>query len=399
MTPDQLATLRTPAGQAALATAASAGDDPLAAAATLRRHGIAADLAAAALTQARLRRRAAAKWGPAAAELYFTQTGLEQSTRAVVARRRAHRLAAAGVRRLVDLGCGIGADSLAAAAAGIDVVAVDADPLTAAVAEANAAALGLADRVTVRCTTAESPAVTAELATADAVFCDPARRRAGTGRRTFDPAAYSPPWSFVATLPDLVPRTVLKLAPGIDHALLPAAAEAEWVSVGGDLVEATVWCGPLAVVPRRATLLAPDGTPRGELTGDGAHDAPVGPVRRYLYDPDPAVLRTHLVAEFAATVDGTLADDQIGYVYTDQPVETPYARGLEVHQVLPFSLKRLRTALREADIGQVEIMKRGTALVPDQVRRELRLRGTGAATVVLTRVADAHTALICRPLR
>ena len=43
--------------------------------------------------------------------------------------------------------------------------------------------------------------------------------------------------------------------PGIDHGLVPARAEAEWVSVDGDVVEAAFWCGPLAEVPRRATLL------------------------------------------------------------------------------------------------------------------------------------------------
>src|SRR5581483_3580377 len=98
--------------------------------------------------------------------------------------------------------------------------------------------------------------------------------------------------------------------PGIDHALVPAGAEAEWVSVDGDVVEAAFWCGPLAAVPRRATLL-PAGV---ELTGSGAAAAPVGPVRRYLFDPDGAVVRAHLVAEFASTVDGTLADPQIAYV-------------------------------------------------------------------------------------
>ena len=77
----------------------------------------------------------------------------------------------------------------------------------------------------------------------------PPTRRRGTS---------SPGW------PRRVPRTVLKLAPGIDHALIPAGAEAEWVSVDGDLVEAALWCGPLAEVPRRASLL-----PRGrhQLTG------------------------------------------------------------------------------------------------------------------------------------
>jgi SAM-dependent methyltransferase len=325
--------------------------------------------------------------------MFFTRPGLEQATRAVVAGRRAARLAAAGVRTMADLGCGIGADTIAAARAGIRVYAVEADPDTAAVAAANLAALGLDRAATVVAGRAEA----ADLSTVDAVFCDPARRHPTTGRRTFDPAAFSPPWDFLMTLPHRVPRTVLKLAPGLDHARIPAGAEAQWVSVDGSLVEAALWCGPLGDEPRRATVLR-SGAPARELTGPGDRPAPVGPVGGYLYDPDPAVVRAHLVAEFAATVGGTLADPAIAYVYADRALPTPYARCLAVTGTLPFSLKRLRAALRTAGVGRVEIMKRGSPLDPAWLRRELRLAGDRAATVVLTRVAGAPTALLCQPV-
>ncbi|MEH1012222.1 methyltransferase domain-containing protein [Micromonospora sp. CPCC 206060] len=402
---DQLAALRTPAGETALATAAGlAGGDPLAAAAALRATGVPADLAAAALTQAELRRRAVPKFGPEAAGMFFTRAGLEQATRRVVADRRAARLRAAGVTTLADLGCGLGADALAAARAGIRVYAVEADPLTAALATSNAHATGLADLVTVEC----GDATTFDVTRVDAVFCDPARRRAGTGRRIFDPTAYSPPWDFVLGLAERVPRTVVKVAPGIDHALIPAGAEAEWVSVDGDLVEAALWCGPLAEVPRRATLLrSKEGPPLNafgigrapsyHLTGSGTVEAAVAGVRRYVHDPDPAVVRAHLVAELATDLDGTLADPTIAYLYTDEPARSPFTRCIEVAEVLPFSLKRLRALLRDRGVGRVEILKRGSALEPEQLRRDLRLRGTGSASLVLTRVAGTPTVLIGHP--
>ena len=389
MNPELLARLRTPEGVTALAAAeAVTGRDPLVAASALRSRGVAPDLAAAALTQIELRRRAAAKFGTAAATMFFTRAGLEQATRAAVADRRAARLAAAGIRTLADLGCGLGADALAAARAGILVYAVESDPLTAAIAAANAAATGLADAVRVEC----ADATTVRVEDYDAVFADPARRRSGRGR-VFDPRAYSPPWDFVAGLARRVPHTVLKLAPGIDHSLLPPGAEGEWVSVGGDLVEAAFWCGPLASAPRRATLL-PGGA---ELTGTGTVAAPVSTVGAFLYDPDPAVVRAHLVAEFAAAVGGRLADPEIAYVYTDRPADTPFGRRLPVTDVLPFSLKRLRSLLRERGVGRLEIRKRGSALEPERLRRELRLSGPAAASLVLTRVAGEPTALLCRP--
>ncbi|MFI7523105.1 THUMP-like domain-containing protein [Micromonospora globbae] len=390
---DQLAALRTPEGVNALDAAARVADgDPLAAASALRAAGVPAALAAAALTQVELRRRAAAKFGPAAAGMFLTRAGLEQATRGVVAARRAERLRAAGVRTLADLGCGLGADALAAARAGIRVYGVEADPLTAAMAAANAEAAGLADLFTVEC----GDATAFDVDRVDAVFCDPARRATGTGRRIFDPSAYSPPWDFVTGLAERVPRTVVKVAPGIDHGLIPAGAEAEWVSVDGDLVEATLWCGRLAEVPRRATRTSADGERRHQLTGAGDREAAVGPVRRYLYDPDPAVVRAHLVAELADDLGATLADPAIAYLYADTPAESPYARRLEVTDVLPFSLKRLRALLRERGVGRVEILKRGSALTPEQLRRDLRLAGDTAASLVLTRVAGAPTVLVCR---
>jgi SAM-dependent methyltransferase len=390
VTDDLTTLLRTPEGVHALALAAEvAALDPLAAAASVRARGVAPDLAAAALTQVELRRRAVRKFGPSAGRMFFTRAGLEQATRAVVADRRAARLAAAGVKTLADLGCGLGSDALAAARAGLSVYAVEADPHTAALAAANVDEAGLADLITVEC----ADATTVDLAGFDAVFVDPARRRAGRGR-VFDPRSYSPPWDFVAGLADRIPRTVLKLAPGIDHDLLPPGAEGEWVSVDGDLVEAAFWCGPLASAPRRAVLL-PSGA---ELTGSGTQAAPVGPIGAFLYDPDPAVVRSHLVAEFAATLAGRLADPSIAYVFTDEPVDTPYARRLAVTDVLPFSLKRLRALLRERGVGRLEIRKRGSALEPDKLRRDLKLSGPAAASLVLTRVAGAPTAILCRPL-
>ncbi|MER6592784.1 SAM-dependent methyltransferase, partial [Micromonospora purpureochromogenes] len=276
--------------------------------------------------------------------------------------------------------------------AGIRVYGVEADPVTAAMAAANAEAAGLAEEFTVEC----GDATAFDVTRVDGVFCDPARRRAGTGRRIFDPNAYSPPWDFVIRLAERVPYTVVKVAPGIDHALIPAGAEAEWVSVDGDLVEAALWCGRLAEVPRRATVLRGDVAHR--LTGSGAAEAAVGPTRLFLYDPDPAVVRAHLVAELADTLGATIADPSIAYLYADTPTPTPFARCLEITDVLPFSLKRLRALLRERRVGRVEILKRGSALEPEKLRRDLRLAGDAPASLVLTRVAGAPTVLVCRPV-
>ncbi len=384
---DAFRALRTPDGQALLAAMPPYDETTAIVVAERLRRAHPPGLVAAALTQTRLRRRARAKFGDAADRMYFTAEGLEQSTRASVAALRAERLAASGARRVADLCCGIGADALAFAAAGLHVLAVDRDPLTCAVTAANAAALGVADRVDVCCADVTEVALDG----CDAAYVDPARRSARG--RTFDPDAYSPPWSFVLALAERVPATVAKVAPGVPHDLVPGRAEAQWVSDAGDVKEAALWFGPLATAARRATLLP------GRHTVASANatvaSAPVGPVRRWLYEPDGAVIRAGLVAEVADALHGSLLDGSIAYVAADTLAGSPFATPYEVTDVLPFNLKQLRRRLLDSGVGRVVVKKRGSAVEPDELRRRLRLPGGGAERVVfVTRVAGAPTALL-----
>ncbi|SHN35945.1 class I SAM-dependent methyltransferase [Cryptosporangium aurantiacum] len=388
--------LRSAAGEAAL-SAASAEGDPLALATRLRAAGHDPHLVSLALTQQRLRRSAAIKLGSDASAMLFTIDAVEQATRNTVATRRASHLAASGATRVIDLGCGAGSDLLAMARAGLDVTGVERDPVTAAVAAANVEALGLTDHARVIC----ADATEIDLNGYDAAFCDPARRSGG--RRVFDPDAYSPPWSFVLALAERIPRTVVKIAPGIDHDRIPAGTEAQWVSERGEVVEAALWFGPLADVPRRATLL-PGATARdlttargAELTGTGDREAPVGAIGAYLYDPDGAVVRAHLVAELADQLGGRLLDPAIAYLTTDELRVTPFARAYRIDTVLPFGVKRLRAELARRGVGRLEIKKRGTAVTPEQLRPQLKLSGPNAATLILTRVAGKPLALLCEP--
>ncbi|ORT59613.1 class I SAM-dependent methyltransferase [Streptomyces sp. CB03238] len=346
-----------------------------------------ADLVTAAITHARLRQRAVAKFGEQDAHrMYFTPGGVEQSTRRTVAEHRAAAFARLGVRSVADLCSGIGGDAIALARAGIRVLAVDRDPLTAEAARANAAALGLADLIEVRCTDVTE----VDTSPYDAVFVDPARR--GGRGRVFDPEAYSPPLSWAIDAARKAPHAALKIAPGIPHETIPPEAEAEWVSDGGDVKEAVLWFGtrPGTIT---ATLLPGPHT----LTGRGLPNPPVRPVGRFLYEPDGAVIRAHLVAEVAEELGGGLVDETIAYITAAEPRPTPYATAYEITDELPFNLKKLKALLREREVGTLTVKKRGSAVEPEELRRKLKPKGPNAATVFLTRVAGAPTMLLGRP--
>ncbi|MEU5622750.1 MULTISPECIES: class I SAM-dependent methyltransferase [Streptomyces] len=384
--------LLTPEGRALLDEVRDTDPARELAVATRLRRTHPAELVSAALGQARLRQRAVAKFGAEdAGRMFFTPNGVEQSTRASVAAYRAERFAALGVTSVADLCCGIGGDAVALARAGIRVLAVDRDPATAAAARANADALGLGDLIEVR----EADVAEVDTAGYDAVFVDPARR--GGRGRIFDPEAYSPPLSWAVRTARTASRAAaLKVAPGIPHEAVPEDAEAEWISDGGDVKEAVLWFGtgaaPGAV---RATLLPGPRT----LPGTGLPDPEVRTPGRYLYEPDGAVVRAHLVAEVAEDLDGGLIDPTIAYVTADELLPTPYATAYEITDRMPFNVKKLKALLRERGVGTLTVKKRGSAVEPEELRKKVKPQGPNAATVFLTRVAGAPTMLIGHPAR
>ncbi len=383
------ASLLTPEGRALLDEVRGTEPAQELAVATRLRRDHPADLVSAALGQARLRQRAAAKFGAENAErMYFTPNGVEQSTRTTVATHRARRLRSLGVRSVADLCSGIGGDAIALARAGIRVLAVDRDPLTVAVARANAEALGLADLIEVR----EADVTEVGTEAYDAVFVDPARR--GGRGRIFDPEAYSPPLSWAIATALKAPLAALKIAPGIPHEAVPAEAEAEWISDAGDVKEAVLWFGTEPGLVR-ATLLP---GPR-ELRGRGLPDPAVREVGRYLYEPDGAVIRAHLVAEVAEEVDGGLVDETIAYITADELRPTSYAAAYEITDRLPFNVKKLKALLRERGVGVLTVKKRGSAVEPEELRKKAlpKQHGPHSATVFLTRVAGAPTMLLGHP--
>ncbi|MFC0628818.1 class I SAM-dependent methyltransferase [Kribbella deserti] len=389
MNPESILSLQAPPGAEVLSEACalfSPGSE-LALVAKLRKR-YDATLVTAAVTQASLRHRAAAKFGPAdAARMYFTPDGLEQATRTTVGVHRAQRLASAlPGASVVDLGCGIGGDLIAMARAGLLVTGVERDEATAEAARANLTTLGLPGTVI----TGEVEAT--DLTPYDAVFADPARR--SEGRRLFDPNAYSPPWSFVTAL--LEGTACVKLAPGIPHEAVPEGVEAEWVSDAGEVKEAALWSGRLSSgVPRRATLL---GLSSGVVTVTEAPEAEVGPVGRYIYEPDGAVIRAGLVTAVAEAVGGHLLDPRIAYVTGDTYAPTPLASTYEVLGEVPYKEKALRAWIRAEGIGTLEIKKRGIDVDPAQLRRKLTPKGPASATLIITRIGRDAVAYTCHRL-
>jgi SAM-dependent methyltransferase len=374
---EDVAYLRSPAGTAALATLA---DRPLTdrlADVTAARQA-AGDRFAAALETAVLRRKATAKLADAA-DWLFCDAALQQATATAVAQHRATRLQGRDVH---DVTCGIGADLVELAAVANRCVGSDIDPVRLAMAANNCPNVQLVQADALHPVTRNT-----------AVLADPARRD-DTGRRRWHPTDLAPP------LPDLVEAyagrdLVVKCAPGLDFAAVPWADEIELVSLDGTVREACLWTGSLATqgIHRRATVLRRN-QPQWTITDADPDDCPVRPPGAWLVDPDGAVVRAGLVRQYAARHQLGQLDPRIAYLTGDAPPSG--VRVFEILDQVHYSEKALRAALRRFDVGALEILVRGLDVVPDVLRRRLKLTGAASATVVLTRIGDTPTAFVCR---
>ncbi|MDO5493127.1 MAG: SAM-dependent methyltransferase [Nesterenkonia sp.] len=389
----------------------------------LRRQGHPPDTVSAALTQSRLRAAAEAKFGDFASRMLFTEDGLQQATRLSVAARHAERFRDAGVAVVADLGCGLGGDALAAAALGMQVIAVEADETTAAAATVN---LSPFPEARVRHTTAEEFIETqpTEEAQRTGLWLDPARRdphgartAEGSALRLTDPESFSPPLSLAVDLAAAGRAVGVKLGPGIAHGLVPEGCEAEWVSVDGDVVEVALWFGSLARpgVRRAATVLRRDAPPV-QLTDEddfGAEPAhrPTGVegLTGVLWEPDGAVIRAGLVAECAELCGGRILDEHIAYFCAPEGAPVPeeavgLARGYRILERLPFSVKRLKRWAAEHGVSRLEIKKRGVDVAPEQLRTQIlgsarRRPAEGVSrTLILTRLGEERVAVVAEPL-
>lgn len=315
-----------------------------------------------------------------AERMFFTPDGLEQATRWVVAQWRAALFVDAGVSEVWDLGCGIGVDAMALSEAGLGVHAVESDPVTAAFAQANLALVGGGEVTVGRAEDVQVPE-------RGGIFLDPARRTARG--RTWDVADLTPPWSLVED--HLRGRRVafVKLGPGLPKQLIPEGVGAAWVSVKGDVVELML---SNALEPRARAVVFPRSETEPHVLTGGVAPLPVAPPGRFIHEPDNAVVRAGLVAD--SVPDGWLLAPGVAYVSSDSPIGGPFVTSYRVIDVLNHDVATLRRWVKQHRVGRLEIKRRAIDVDPAVLRKQLKPRGEGAATLLLARTVAGARAFV-----
>ena len=114
--------------------------------------------------------------------------------------------------------------------------------------------------------------------------------------------------------------------------------------------------------------------------------APMMPLGRYLYDPDPAVVRAGLVDVLADRLGLSRLDASEEYLTSNQMVRSPFVQTFETIVEMPNNERDLKAWLRKSGIGRLEIKCRHIPIQADTLRRKLQLSGTEPAVVIFARV-------------
>ena len=343
------------------------------------------ELVRAAMTLQELRRRAREKFSRAD-QMWFNRKGLEQATAEPVARHKAARFSG----HVWDYCAGIGGDAIAQAVAGAEVIAVDRDAANCLRVQWNAEAYGVGSRIKTLAADVES------LTERDGLLHIDPDRRAGGAQRSVRIEDGTPGLGYLRRITHEFEGGAIKLSPAANFTGKFPEGEIELISLDGEAREATIWFGRLAGPGLwRATVLPAGAT----LAGDPLESfAAPGPLDRWIYDPDPAVVRAGLVNRLCEETGLQRLDAAEEYLTSSERIESPFVRPFEVLADLPNNDREIRRYFRESDIGQIEIKCRHVPIQADAVRRKLPLPGRRPGVLIFARIAGRTRAVVCRRL-
>ena len=316
----------------------------------------------------------------------------EQASDSRISNWRANALRGDGLVELVELGCGLGGDTVALSKQ-FEVKAWERCEARTELARYNTQHLGRP------CTVENSEIDCADLK-GQVLFVDPARR---DGTRLSRPESWYPPLSKVVACfqEGRFRRVGVKVAPGITDRDLPEAPIGlTFLSVGGQLKEAFLVLDNSQDSYRQAVLL----TDQGEtLTLRTSHDQiPVTypSPDLYLHNPDPAILRANALDRLAVRLEAGVVHPKIGYLVGPSPATDGSADSFRILESFSLNWKTLKKRLASTDWSDYEYLGRGVPFGQTEVRNKLgrlkKHKDSTRGSVIIYREENGYRVVLAR---
>lgn len=141
-----------------------------------------------------------------------------------------------------------------------------------------------------------------------------------------------------------------------------------------------------------------EGRDRIYRTSSSESDLPLGGISKFIAEPAPVLLRSHLFGVVALDHDETthLISPGIAYVTSEKPLPSPAFANYEVLDSAEISTGAVRAMLKSHDIGKLTLKLRGVKVDPDQEIKRLKPKGKNTATLFYTRLDGEKIAILTR---
>jgi hypothetical protein len=335
--------------------------------------------------QAILRQKAVKKFGDIAAQMFFTEIGLQQATDTWVAAHKATRFRAD--QPIIDYCCGVGGDLLALAGRS-PMVGWDRAPEITIFARANLRAWQREADVRTGLVEEHPPQPDEQW------HLDPDRRV--DGRRSIQFQWHSPSEEIIQNWLQRSSSGAIKLAPAAElSAEWQESAELEWISRDRECRQQVAWLGALAQSPgkRCATLV----TTETHASFVGEPDVPTelaDAVGAYVYDTDTAIRAARLTGAIAESLQCHVLTPGESYLTADYRAVHALISCFLVLEVMALRTADLIKHINALQIGELEIKTRGVAVRPEELRKKVKLSGSKSLTLLLTRHGKKEIAIL-----
>ncbi|MBR4917245.1 MAG: hypothetical protein IKZ45_09275 [Fibrobacter sp.] len=366
--------------------------------------------------------------------LLCDKLALEQSTAQDIGRWKANLWPSEG--SVHDLCCGMGGDSFFLPS-GLKVTGVDLDENRLAMYRHNVAVFG--KEANTICADVREVAGNNEPTGngasnngADYFTIDPARR-ALEGENQRDLRNLTPTLEEVVEISRHYKGGMAKLPPGYPPAEIPDGTEILYLGAHSDCRECLVLFGELAkhpdtvravIVGKAGETLAEwtrrrdrsletldddlqekldhndslEGKDRTYRTATSKSDLPLGEISKFIAEPAPVLIRSHLfnAAALAHDPDTHLISEGIAYVTSQNPLPAPGFTSYEVLAHTEITTGAVRNMLKEHDVGKITLKLRGVKLDPDAEIKRLKPKGKSEAILFYTRAQGEKTAILTK---
>ncbi|MHA2180132.1 MAG: hypothetical protein ACXAAH_01775 [Promethearchaeota archaeon] len=337
---------------------------------------------------------------PRSAQMTFTREGLAQASSKNVAEYRTWKMRQklGVIQKSMDVGSGIGGDTIAMALRW-KVISVEKDPVIMGMLKHNVTVYNVDENVDFILgditELIDDKEFQKKLNNINCIFFDPSRRN--KGKRTVKIEEYEPPLSLVEKLQDFSPNICVKIAPGVDISHVRHNCDFEVISYKGEVKEVVLWFGEFKVSPDKIHILA---TKLPEkitwIQKEIRYKVPVSGPKKYLYEPDPAFIKAHLISDIAEKFNLHQLHEKIAYLTSNTYIETPIMKCYLVLTYENLDYDVINRKLTKLNLGKIDFKARGVSINLKTIHNYIRGTGKKKGLVIFTKILNKPHAIICK---